>query len=159
MKLVSFPVVSAFALSTFQPSLPQVKMPEQPRFACKSPKFKHTAYARWLALCLSPFLNTHTICLPPSTHTRTKLHSKSNLNLLELHNFISRKCTAGQFWSESLAEVQIQVSVQKKTHTVYSADAKSTQSLKTRHADTYTHKSAFNCLLNDNGSCWVFFSF
>lgn len=75
-----------------------------------------------LSVCLSSFLNTHThsaslflsISLSsPLKYPCTKLHSKSNLNLLELRNLISRKCAVGQFCSEWLAEVQIQASKHK----------------------------------------------
>lgn len=89
MKLVSLPVVSAFAPSTFQPSLPQVKMQEHRRFACKSLKFKHTAYACWLDLSV-PFFNSHTLShtvLLSLTHTQSCTANPTlDFNFLKLDN-------------------------------------------------------------------------
>lgn len=80
------PVLSAFALSTFQPSLPQVKMQEHQCFACKSLKFKHTAYTP-ASLCIFHPANarthTHTpisLLLPP--HTCTENPPSTLLNSL-----------------------------------------------------------------------------
>lgn len=71
MKLVSSPVLSAFALSTFQPSLPQVKMQEHQCFACKSLKFKHTAYAHSVAFIPQTHTHTHTQ-IPPFQYLPTQ---------------------------------------------------------------------------------------
>ena len=153
MKLVSSPVVSAFALSTFQPSLPQVKMQEHQRFACKSRKFKHTAYAHWLRLSPSLYnTNTHTHI---HTHTRSLPHHTQSctanptltLTLQSFTTCISCEIHCGQFQKESLAETsEFKCAHTQLAHTHTQALIKSLTQLQQRHATTPTqHKSVFIC--------------
>lgn len=132
MKLVSFPVVSAFAASAFQPSIPRVKMQKHQRFACKSLKFKHTAYARWLALSV-PFINTHAHAHTQSSANPTSPKNSATWFLFKMH---CRAILQTSPWQRCKFKHYIPVRTAKQL-TVWNSTT----------PNTYTDKSVFNGFL------------